>query len=389
MNVDFDTVVVGAGVVGLAIAQQLSLDGLSVLVLEKAERAGTETSSRNSAVIHAGVYYPTGSLKAQFCVKGRKLLREYCCSHGVEVRFPGKLIVATSNKEEVKLKAISLLARANGVDDLKWMTGAEVSKLEPEVRCTCALYSPSTGIIDASGFMLALQAVAEARDVTFVFNTSFVASKKQDAVFVVTTSDKSGKNFILTCRTLINSAGHGAHDVVTGIQGYPLAKRPPRYLAKGNYCTVSGANPFKHLIYPVPVSGALGIHATFDLAGTLRLGPDIQWTEAFDYSMPSGLPENFEAAVHAYWPGVKDRSLTSSYCGVRPKIHGPNEVFADFNIQQHTEHGVDGLINLFGIESPGLTASLAIAEYIGDSLRNFAPSEGRGRGGSGRTSLPL
>jgi L-2-hydroxyglutarate oxidase LhgO len=370
MGVDFDTIVVGAGVIGLAIARRLSLDGLSVLVLEKAERAGTETSSRNSEVIHAGIYYPTGSLKAQFCVKGRKLLREYCSSHGVEVRFPGKLIVATSNQEEAKLKAISLLARANGVDDLKWMTGAEVSKLEPEVHCTSALYSPSTGIIDASGFMLALQAEAEAHGALFGFNSSFDEAKKQNDIFVVTASDKGGQKSILTCRTLINSAGHHAHDVVAGIRGYPLAKRPVRYLAKGSYCAVSGANPFKHLIYPVPVSGALGIHATMDLAGALRLGPDIQWTETLDYSMPSGLPERFEAAVQTYWPGVKDRSLTPSYCGVRPKIHGPHEGFADFNIQQHAEHGVEGLINLFGFESPGLTASLAIAEAVGMSVQS-------------------
>ncbi len=369
MSVDFDTIVIGAGVIGLAIARQLALSGQNVIVLEAAARAGTETSSRNSEVIHAGLYYPTGSLKARFCIEGRKLLTAFCASHGVETQYPGKLIVATSEEDRAKLKSIAVLARDNGVDDLTWLTKADVAMLEPEVRCTSALFSPSTGIIDAAGFMLALQADAITGGALFAFNTSLTAAERRDALFVVTASDKSGETSTLTSRALINCAGHGAHDAVARVKGYPLENRPPRYFAKGSYCSVSGPNPFKHLIYPVPVPGALGIHATLDLAGALRLGPDIQWIETLDYSMPSGLPGKFEAAVQAYWPCVKSRSLTPSYCGIRPKLHGPHEGFADFKIQQHTEHGVDGLVNLFGIESPGLTASLAIAEFVGCNLR--------------------
>ncbi len=370
MNADFDAVVVGAGVIGLAVARQLALSGQSVIVLEVAARAGAETSSRNSEVIHAGIHYATGSLKARLCVQGRKSLYDFCAAHGVETRRLGKLIVATSPEEEGKLQSIASVARDNGVDDLAWMSQADVARIEPEVRCARALFSPSTGIVDAAGFMLALQGEAEAHGAMFAFNTAFQQARKLDGVFIVNASGRSGETSELTSRALVNCAGHGAHDVAAKVKGYPLEKRPPRYLAKGSYCGVSGISPFKHLIYPVPVPGALGIHATLDLAGAVRLGPDIQWLDEFDYSMPPGLPEKFIAAVQAYWPGVRDRALTPSYCGIRPKIHGPHESFADFEIQQRGAHGVAGLINLFGVESPGLTASLAIAEFVQRGLRS-------------------
>lgn len=364
MPVDFDTVIVGAGVIGLAIARKLTITGQNVMVIETASRAGTETSSRNSEVVHAGIYYPTNSLKARLCVQGRKMLYEFCASHGVESKRLGKLIVATSTEEESKLQSIAALARNNGVEDLIWMSSADVAQIEPELNCIRALFSPATGIVDAAGFMLALQADGEAGGALFAFNTTFEIAQIQGDVFTITASDASGEMTEITSRGIINCAGHGAHQVATSIEGYPLEKLPPRYLAKGNYCGVSGKSPFTHLIYPVPVSGALGIHATLDLAGAVRFGPDIQWIDTFDYSLTAGLSEKFASAVRGYWPGVIDRTLTPSYCGMRPKIHGPHESFADFNIQQQNEHGILGLTNLFGIESPGLTASLAIAEHV-------------------------
>ncbi len=375
MQTDFDTVVVGAGVVGLAAARQLALSGQNVLVVEMAARAGTQTSSRNSEVVHAGLYYPTRSLKARLCVRGRNILYSFCASHGVEVKRIGKLIVATSNDEESKLQSIATLANCNGVDDLVWMSQADVAELEPEVTCTRALFSPSTGIVDASGFMLALQGEAEAHGASFAFNATFEKAAKQNDEFIVTVSHASGEISEFTAQSLINCAGHGAHDVAAKIMGFAHKKLPPRYFAKGNYCSVSGKSPFTHLIYPVPVAGALGVHATLDLDGAVRLGPDIQWVDAVDYSMTSELPKIFASAVQSYWPGVMNRALRPSYCGIRPKIHGPLDSFADFNIQQEAEHGIANLINLFGIESPGLTASMAIAEFLDhdENQRNSTP----------------
>jgi L-2-hydroxyglutarate oxidase LhgO len=368
MTTDFDSVIVGAGVIGLAIARQLARSGQNIMVLDRAARAGTQTSSRNSEVIHAGIYYLTGSLKARLCVEGRKLLYDFCASHGVETKRLGKLIVATTAEEEVSLRSIEALARANGVDDLEPLSQADVSKLEPEVRCKKALFSPSTGIVDAAGFMLALQGEAEALSTSFAFNTTFVDAEKQDENFIIMASGANGEKADITCKNLVNCAGHNAHDIARNILGYPVAKLPPRYLAKGSYCSLSGRSPFTHLIYPVPVSGALGIHATLDLKGTVRFGPDIKWIDELDYSMPFGLPEKFSSAVEPYWPEVRSRELTPSYCGIRPKIHGPQEGFADFGVQQYKEHGMRGLINLFGIESPGLTASLSIADFVSRDL---------------------
>ncbi len=370
MSADFDSIVVGAGVIGLAIARELSLAGQSVLVVEKAPSAGTDTSSRNSEVIHAGIYYPTDSLKARLCVEGRELLYGYCASRGVETKRIGKLIVTTSAEEEGKLQNIRALAKANGVDDLQWLSQADVSKLEPEVACTSALFSPSTGIFDAAGFMLALQGDAEANNATFAFNATLTSAYQDGNSFVVSVQSTDGEVTKLSCTHLINCAGHGAHEIAKKIAHYPVEKLPPRFLAKGSYCSVSGKSPFQHLIYPVPVAGALGIHATLDVGGAVRFGPDIQWIETLNYDMPAGLPEKFASAVAAYWPSVKDRALTPGYCGIRPKIHGPSRSFADFKIQREDEHGIPGLTNLFGIESPGLTAALAIARSIPVANRN-------------------
>jgi L-2-hydroxyglutarate oxidase LhgO len=366
MTADFDAIVIGAGVIGLAIARELAMSGQQVLILEAASRAGTETSARNSEVIHAGLYYPTNSLKARFCVEGRQQLYTFCTEHGVATRRVGKLIVATTGDEDAKLRAIHGQAIANGVHDLEWLTSKQVSSLEPAIRCTAALLSPSTGILDVPGYMLALQASAERFGTTLAFQTSFVNAKERDGLFEVSTRGKDGETSRLKCRTLVNCAGHGAHNVAASIAGLNFDLLPPRFLAKGSYCSLSGQTPFNHLIYPVPVSGALGIHATLDMAGAVRFGPDIEWLDALDYSLPEGIAGKFVGAVKSYWPDVEMRRLSPSYCGIRPKIHGPDESFADFSIEFKDRHGVAGLVNLFGIESPGITASLAIARYVVD-----------------------
>jgi L-2-hydroxyglutarate oxidase LhgO len=370
MNTDFDCVVIGAGVIGLAIARELAQSGKSVLVIEKAARAGTETSSRNSEVVHAGIYYPTGSLKAQLCVEGRELLYGYCSANNVTTRRIGKLIVATSHEEVAKLNAIKARAESNGVDDLAWLSAADVANIEPEICCTRALFSPSTGIVDAHEFMSSLEAQASAMSAKFAYYSHFISAQKDGEGFILVAGDKSGEHSELKCSLIFNCAGHGAHDVALAVSDFPADKLPPRYLAKGSYCSVPGKNPFQHLIYPVPVSGALGIHATLGLNGSVQLGPDIQWTDAIDYTLPEDLPEKFTDAVARYWPGVKERAIVPSYCGIRPKIHGPEASFADFIIQEDRDHGISGLVNLFGIESPGLTASLSIAKHATQSSKN-------------------
>ena len=374
MTLDFDTVVVGAGVIGLAIARELSFAGQTVLVIERAPRAGTETSSRNSEVIHAGIYYPKGSLKSRLCVEGNQLLYSYCASSGVAHKRLGKLIVATSLAEEVKLGVIKQQADVNGVADLQWLSKEQVCELEPEVLCTKALFSPSTGIVDAVGFMTALRGEAELLGANFSFNTTFMSATQHKNIFTITASDLSGETVDISSRQLINCAGHGAHQVAASVAGIDATRLPPQYFAKGSYCNASGKSPFTHLIYPVPVSGALGIHATLDLAGAVRFGPDIQWNDAVDYSTPPGLPEALSAAVVHYWPHVMDRKLSPAYCGVRPKIHGPGSGFADFCVQTKAQHGVDGLVNLFGIESPGLTASLALSKFVANHLEKAGPT---------------
>ncbi len=359
MTADFDATVIGAGVIGLAVARELCLYGQNVLVLESAPRAGTETSARNSEVVHAGIYYPTGTLKARLSVEGRSLLYDYCSNHGVATRKLGKIIVACNPAEEAKLASIKSLAEANGVKDLEWLSTSEVARLEPEISCTKAILSPSTGIVDAGALMLSLHAVAEARGVTFAFNTKFAGAQRRGDEFVI---QAGGAEF--TSTAILNCTGHGAHQAATAVMGYDPRHLPPKFFARGSYCSVSGGTPFQHLVYPVPVAGALGIHATLDMAGAVRFGPNIQWIDRVDYSLPNDLPEVFQNSIAAYWPGVRTRELTPSYCGVRPKIHGPTETFADFMIQTEAAHGIAKLTNLFGIESPGLTAALAIGKAV-------------------------
>jgi L-2-hydroxyglutarate oxidase LhgO len=363
---DVDAVVVGAGVVGLAVARALAAPGRDVLVIEAEKAIGLHTSSRNSEVIHAGLYYPEASLKARLCVAGRELLYDFCRERGVPARRLGKLILATEERQLARLAALREQGRRNGVDDLVWLDRAAARELEPEIECVAALLSPSTGIIDSAALMLALQGEAEAKGAQFVFRTRVAGIARRGEELLVRTSggatdDESGA---VACRVVVNCAGHGAHAVARNIEGYPAALIPPRFLAKGDYCSVAGRAPFSRLIYPLPVEGGLGVHVTLDLAGGVKLGPDVHWVKDLNYTPIAGQEEAFRAAVRTFWPGVADRDIASSYCGIRPKISGPGAESADFRIDGPDVHGIDGLVNCFGIESPGLTSSLALARLI-------------------------
>jgi L-2-hydroxyglutarate oxidase LhgO len=359
-----ECVVVGAGVVGLAIARRLAQAGLEVVVLEAAEGIGTVTSSRNSEVIHAGIYYPAGSLMARMCVAGKRALYDYCGDHGIPHRNCGKLIVATTPAEAEKLQAIKAHAEANGVLDMEVLGGEAARALEPALNCDAALLSPSTGIVDSHAFMLALRGDAEAAGAAFAFHAPLLRARTvADGIEL----DVGGNApMTLACRLLINAAGLGATAVARGIDGMPIELIPPAYLAKGNYFSCSARAPFSHLIYPVPEPGGLGVHLTLDLAGQARFGPDVEWVDTIDYAVDPARAERFYPAIRRYWPDLPDGALMPSYSGIRPKIVPPAVAKQDFLIQGPRDHGVTGLINLFGIESPGLTSSLAIADYVGE-----------------------
>ncbi|HET7879834.1 MAG TPA: NAD(P)/FAD-dependent oxidoreductase [Acetobacteraceae bacterium] len=357
-----DCVVVGAGVVGLAVARALALAGREVLLLEAAEGIGTETSSRNSEVIHAGIYYPAGSLMARFCVAGRRALYAYCAEKGVPHANCGKLIVATSGEEDAMLAGIKRRAEVNGVEGMRVLTAAEAIALEPNLRCTSALLSPATGIVDSHAFMLALQGDAENAGAVPVFFSPVMGGR---AIAGGMEIDVGGADpMTLRCRLLVNSTGLHAPYVASRFAGMPAERIPGAWYAKGNYFTLSGRSPFSRLIYPVPVPGGLGVHLTIDLGAQARFGPDVEWIETIDYSVDPARADSFYAAVRKYWPELKDGALQPGYAGIRPKIVPRGAAAQDFIVQGPQTHGVPGLINLFGIESPGLTASLAIAEYV-------------------------
>ncbi len=362
-----ECVVVGAGVVGLAVARALALRGREVIVLEKADGIGTETSSRNSEVIHAGIYYPAGSLMARFCVAGKKALYPYCQEHGVPHRNCGKLIVATNAEEDGRLAGIQARAAANGVDDMWILSGPEARSLEPSLHCTSALLSPSTGIIDSHAFMLALQGDAENAGASIVFFSPVEVGRATDEGIEIEVG--GGEPMTLRGRLLVNSAGLHAPALARRIAGMPAALVPRAYYAKGNYFTLSGRSPFSRLIYPVPVPGGLGTHLTIDLGGQTRFGPDVEWIETIDYSVDPARGEKFYAAVRRYWPELKDGALQPGYAGIRPKIVPPEKASQDFVVQGRQAHGIPGLVNLFGIESPGLTAALALADYVVEVAR--------------------
>ncbi|MBE7636831.1 FAD-dependent oxidoreductase [Sneathiella sp. P13V-1] len=354
-----ECVVIGAGVVGLAIARKLAKSGRDVVILEKNHHFGEETSSRNSEVIHAGIYYPKDSLKAKLCVAGKKMLYQYCDAHGVAYKNLGKLIVATNEDEISTLEQIKAKAEDNSVNDLKWLTKEEVFGLEPHLKCEKALLSPSTGIIDTHQYMLSLVGEIEANGGAIAYDTPFEAATICNDGFEVTAGGHT-----LKCRQLINSAGLFAQDVASNIKGLAEQFIPPRYLAKGNYFTMNAASPFKRLIYPVPQSASLGVHVTLDMAGQIRFGPDQEWVKELDYEVNPARGNSFYDAIRKYWPDLPDNSLIPAYSGIRPKIQSPTDPHMDFRIEGSDIHGIKGLVNLFGIESPGLTSSLAIAREV-------------------------
>jgi len=368
-----ECVVIGAGVIGLAVARRLARAGREVIVLEAAEGIGTVTSSRNSEVIHAGIYYPAGSLMARMCVSGKRALYEYCGDHGIPHRNCGKLIVATAPKETLRLQSIRAHAEANGVLDLQTLSGEAARALEPALNCDAALLSPSTGIIDSHAFMLALRGDAEDAGAACAFHTPLLRAKALAGRIEL---DAGGiAPITLECRLLVNAAGLGAPAVARSIDGMPIDLIPQAYLAKGNYFSCSARAPFSRLIYPVPEPGGLGVHLTLDMAGQARFGPDVEWIDAIDYAVDPARAERFYPAIRRYWPALPDGALMPSYSGIRPKIVPPAVAVQDFLIQGPPHHGVDGLINLFGIESPGLTSSLAIADYVGELAGMGAPGQ--------------
>jgi L-2-hydroxyglutarate oxidase LhgO len=356
-----DAVVVGAGVVGLAVARALAMAGREVVILEAEDAIGTHTSSRNSEVIHAGIYYPKGSLKARSCVAGKELLYEYCVTHGVPHRRSGKLIVASAGEQLDELKAIQAKAHANGVTDVVWMTRQQVLALEPELHCVAGLYSPSTGIIDSHALMLAYQGDAEAHGAMLALKSPLQKCEVVRDGLVLQES--------IHAKVVVNSAGLRAPSVAALVQGFDKKYIPRELYAKGNYYTLTGKNPFQRLVYPVPEPGGLGVHVTLDMAGQARFGPDVEWVDGIHYEVDPRRSERFYAAIRRYWPGLPEGALAPGYSGIRPKTAGPGEPAPDFAIQGPKRHGIPGLVHLFGIESPGLTASLALAAMVLEELR--------------------
>ena len=361
MTETVDCVVIGAGVVGLAVARALALRGREVIVMEAANAIGTGTSSRNSEVIHAGIYYPTNSLKARLCVQGKELLYTYCAERGVPHRRCGKLLVATSAAQLASLESIEPRARANGVTDLQWLSRAQALELEPALDCVGALLSPSTGIVDSHALMLALQGDLEHAGGLVALNSPLaLADIAQEAIILVANDGTR-----LQAKTVVNAAGLAAPLLAARFAGLSAAHIPVAHYAKGSYFTLAGKAPFSRLIYPVPEAAGLGVHLTLDLGGQAKFGPDVQWVDSpDDLLVDPARGDAFYAEVRKYWPGLRDGALAPAYAGMRPKIHGPEEPAADFVIQGQAVHGVPGLVNLFGIESPGLTSALAIGEHV-------------------------
>ena len=361
-----DCVVIGAGVIGLAIARTLARGGRKVLIMERERHFGTQTSSRNSEVIHAGLYYPLDSLKARTCVSGRELLYGYCVERGIAHRRCGKLVVATSDDQLAQLHSIQSRARSNGVLDLEWLDGSAARSLEPELVCVAALSSPSTGILDSHAYMLSLLADAEDHGADIAYGVE-VTSLDPTPIGIDVFIDGEAQP-VLRASIVVNSAGLDAHRVAHSITGFPAAHIPRILYAKGSYFALAGAPPFGRLIYPIPESGGLGIHMTIDLAGQARFGPDVEWVESVDYAVHPVRADAFYRAIRRYWPRLADGQLSSGYAGVRPKVDGSVGMPADFMVSGSGEHGVKGIINLFGMESPGLTASLALADLVESML---------------------
>ncbi len=357
-----DTAVIGAGVVGLGVARALALAGREVVVLESERYVGFHASSRNSEVIHAGIYYPPGSLKARLCLEGKRALYTYCAERAIPHSRLGKLIVATSEEEVSTLGRLQANAEANGVTDLVSLSRAEMRELEPEVSCVRGLLSPSTGIIDSHALMTALRSDAEAAGAQIALATPVLSGRVcADGIELLA---GSGEPFAVRFRLVVNCAGPWAQEVARRIEGVPPASVPPQHFAKGHYFMMAGRAPFRHLIYPVPVPGGLGTHLTLDLAGRARFGPDVQWTDRVEYSFDESRAQVFYQAIRRYYPGLRDGALSPGFTGVRAKTTPAGAAAADFHVQGPAEHGVPGLVNLYGIESPGLTSVLALSEHV-------------------------
>ncbi len=384
-----DAVVVGAGVVGLACARALARAGLSVVVVEREARFGAGVSSRSSEVVHAGLYGAAGSLKSTLCVRGRALLYDFCARHQVAHRRCGKLVVATRPGDEPALARLQAQGRAHGVEDLALLTGAQARALEPELACTAALHSPASGIVDSQGLMLALLADAEAHGALLACHGGLIQAWSEGGGWQVTVgnlqaSDGAPAPFTMHTRWLVNAAGLDAQAVAAAMHGFPASAIPRRHLAKGHYFALAARAPFSRLIYPLPVDGGLGVHLTLDLAGQARFGPDVQWLDdtaagtALDYAVDASRGPAFEAEVRRYWPRLPAGALAPAYSGIRPKLSGPGEAAADFRIDGPATHGVAGVVQLFGIESPGLTASLAMAERVAHLVTGHPGPAGAG-----------
>jgi L-2-hydroxyglutarate oxidase LhgO len=366
MSESVDAVVVGAGVVGLAIARRLASDGREVLVLERNDAIGSETSARNSEVIHAGIYNLPRHLKSSLCVAGRAMLYRYCAEHGVPHARTGKLIVAVEPSEIAALARLKEQGERNGVDDLVWLTGDAAMALEPQLVCVAAVLSPSTGIIDGHQLMLALQGDLESAGGAVALNAPVEAGEiRNDGILLGVGGAEPVR---LQARTVINAAGLGAMDLARALKGLPPQHAAPVWWAKGNYFRLTGKAPFSRLVYPMPVPGGAGTHMTLDLAGRARFGPDVEWIDRLDYAVDPRRGDSFYEAIRRYWPDLPDGALAPDYAGVRPKLGPAGSPNLDFRIEGPAQHGVPGLVNLFGIESPGLTSCLAIADHVAGLL---------------------
>lgn len=362
-----DILVIGAGVVGLACARALALAGHGVVVAEATGGIGNGVSSRNSEVVHGGMYYPTGSGRARHCVAGRRALYAFCQSHGVPHRKCGKLIVAVDEVERAKIEGIYEQGRINGVEGLQLLGGNAARNLEPNLRCVAAILSEETGIVDSHAFMLALQGDLEAAGGVIAFNTTIERLTRDGSYEAHFGGAESGT---MPFDAIVNAAGLGAQALAQAMEFYPAERVPRLVLAKGNYFGCTGRPAFTHLIYPAPVEGGLGTHLTLDLGGRMKFGPDVEWIEAEDYRVDPGRGESFYASIRRYWPGLPDGALVPDYAGIRPKLTGPGEKPADFLVEGPAQHGIAGLVQLFGIESPGLTSSLSIADEVAAALRD-------------------
>lgn len=366
-----DVLVIGAGVVGLAIARTMAKEGRQVIVAEAEKLPGSITTSRNSGVVHAGIYYPKNSLKARMCVRGKKMLHEYAREKGIEFKNCGKLIVACTQQEVSKLKEIQLKARANGVNDLEILMPEEVKEMEPEVQSFGGLLSPSTGIVDVHALVEEFIKDIESHDGVVAYDNRIERIERKSDYFLI--QIESGDKVL--AKTLINAAGLQAQKIAHKISGLDRATIPQQFLAKGHYFGISGKAPFSRLVYPVPVKGGLGIHFTFNIAGESLFGPDVEWIEQgseYSYDVDPSRATKFAEAIQRYWPGIMNRQLSPAYAGVRPKVSGPNDPDGDFVLHDHKVHGINNLVNLYGIESPGLTSSLAIGESVSRSLTKRA-----------------